>query len=217
MPARVFVSYSHDSDAHKARVRAFVARLRGEGHSVVYDEDVAKVGGPDEGWPRWCERQIVELRLCAGVLHRDVSRSVRGGAAGGRGPALSGRPDRSGSISTTTTRTGRSGRSCWRKATAPISRTRCGRILLFLPTNDRSYADLLGWLKAGTSPQLRRRRHDEPQPRGHSRIGRRPPMTFRATGRSEARVRAFQEHASRTRPTSDFAGAGAEQQRQDRP
>ena len=36
MAARVFVSYSHDSDEHKARVRAFVVRLRGEGIVVVY-------------------------------------------------------------------------------------------------------------------------------------------------------------------------------------
>jgi TIR domain len=73
MPPKVFVSYSHDSDAHKARVRAFVARLRGDGIDVVYDEDVARIGGPDEGWPRWCRRQIEQsnyvLACCTAMFH----------------------------------------------------------------------------------------------------------------------------------------------------
>ena len=88
MPARVFVSYSHDSDEHKARVRAFVARLRGDGIDVVYDEDVASIGGPDEGWPRWCERQIVELdyvlACCTAMFHA----AFRGQADGRRGQGV---------------------------------------------------------------------------------------------------------------------------------
>src|SRR5690348_1229952 len=68
---KVFVSYSHDSPEHKTRVAAFVSRLRGEeGVTVVWDYDMASKGGPDEGWPRWCERQIVEcefvLACCTG-------------------------------------------------------------------------------------------------------------------------------------------------------
>jgi len=69
---KVFVSYSHDTDTHGQRVAALVSRLRGEeGVSVVWDEDLASVGGPDEGWPRWCERQIQEcefvLACCTGI------------------------------------------------------------------------------------------------------------------------------------------------------
>jgi hypothetical protein len=74
MAPKVFVSYSHDSDAHRARVADFVARLRGEGIDVVYYEDLAKVGGPDEGWPRWCQRQIVEcdyVLACCTALFRE--------------------------------------------------------------------------------------------------------------------------------------------------
>jgi hypothetical protein len=73
MTAKVFVSYSHDSDEHQSRVATFVARLRGHGIVVVYDEDVASGGGPDEGWPRWCERQIVEsdyvLACCTAMFY----------------------------------------------------------------------------------------------------------------------------------------------------
>jgi hypothetical protein len=51
---RVFISYSHDSDEHKAKVRAFAKRLRGDAIDLVLDED-KEPGGPDEGWPAWCE------------------------------------------------------------------------------------------------------------------------------------------------------------------
>jgi hypothetical protein len=61
---KVFVSYSHDSDTHRERVAAFVSRLRREeGISVVWDDDSASVGGPNEGWSRWCERQIIECEF----------------------------------------------------------------------------------------------------------------------------------------------------------
>jgi hypothetical protein len=73
MPPKVFVSYSHDSPAHKQRVREFVSCLRGQGVTVVFDEDVARTGGPDDGWPWWCERQIVEsdyvLACCTAMFH----------------------------------------------------------------------------------------------------------------------------------------------------
>src|SRR3954451_17992516 len=68
---KVFVSYSHDSDLHRKRVADFVSRLRNADISVVWDDDVASVGGPDEGWDRWSERQIVEcdfvLACCTGL------------------------------------------------------------------------------------------------------------------------------------------------------
>jgi hypothetical protein len=86
MPARVFVSYTTTA-RHKAQVRAF-ARLRGDGIVVVYDEDVTSVGRPDEGWPRWFERQIVEsdyvLACCTAMFH-SVSREITGEGQGARG------------------------------------------------------------------------------------------------------------------------------------
>lgn len=57
---RVFLSYSHDDDAHTDRVHALADRLSGEqGLDVVIDRD-AGPGGPNEGWPAWSERQVRE-------------------------------------------------------------------------------------------------------------------------------------------------------------
>lgn len=57
---RVFISYSHDDDAHLARVHALADRLAGEdGVQIIIDRD-AGPGGPDEGWPEWSPRQVIE-------------------------------------------------------------------------------------------------------------------------------------------------------------
>ena len=68
----VFISYSHDSDAHRQRVLAFAERLRGDGVKVVIDRD--HPGGPDEGWPKWCEDQIKRggriLMVCTETYRR---------------------------------------------------------------------------------------------------------------------------------------------------
>jgi len=48
---RVFISYSHDSDAHRQRVLALSERLRKDGINADLDQYVH--GAPAEGWPRW--------------------------------------------------------------------------------------------------------------------------------------------------------------------
>ncbi len=48
---RVFISYSHDSEAHRERVLALSERLRQDGIETILDRYVA--GSPAEGWPRW--------------------------------------------------------------------------------------------------------------------------------------------------------------------
>ncbi|MEX1363781.1 MAG: tetratricopeptide repeat protein [Nannocystaceae bacterium] len=53
---RVLVSYSHDSDEHRARVRALVDRLRGDGVDARVDLD--HTSEPEGGWPKWCDDQI---------------------------------------------------------------------------------------------------------------------------------------------------------------
>jgi hypothetical protein len=55
--ASVFISYSQDSDAHKARVSAFVQRLKSDGLDVAFDQDVPP-GGPPEDWNVWSEGQV---------------------------------------------------------------------------------------------------------------------------------------------------------------
>jgi hypothetical protein len=71
---RVFISYSHDSDDHKARVHELAKRLtRESGLTVILDRDTGP-GGPDEGWPAWSERQVREadrvLVACSEIYAR---------------------------------------------------------------------------------------------------------------------------------------------------
>lgn len=52
---RVFISYSHDSDAHSLRVLELADRLVRDGIDVVLDQYIDQ---PDEGWTVWMERAI---------------------------------------------------------------------------------------------------------------------------------------------------------------
>ncbi|HUB14031.1 MAG TPA: toll/interleukin-1 receptor domain-containing protein, partial [Acetobacteraceae bacterium] len=56
MPAmsRLFVSYGHESDAHRRRVLELARRLRADGIEVVLDEDPP----PSAGWIKWMEQQV---------------------------------------------------------------------------------------------------------------------------------------------------------------
>jgi DNA-binding XRE family transcriptional regulator len=51
----VFISYSHDSDAHRQRVLELSERLRAEGVECEIDQYEVS---PPEGWPKWMERII---------------------------------------------------------------------------------------------------------------------------------------------------------------
>lgn len=57
----VFLSYRHETDAHRAAVRGLAERLEAAGIDVVFDafahERQFHGGGPDEGWPRWSRKQ----------------------------------------------------------------------------------------------------------------------------------------------------------------
>lgn len=53
----VFISYSHDSDAHSARVLSLSESLRKDGVETILDRYV-KNGSPAEGWPRWMLRGL---------------------------------------------------------------------------------------------------------------------------------------------------------------
>ena len=56
-PPTVFISYSHDSENHKKRVREFSDRLIRDRINAIFD---GYVGSPPEGWARWSERRIRE-------------------------------------------------------------------------------------------------------------------------------------------------------------
>ena len=56
--AKVFISYSHDSDLHKQRVLLLAAQLGNlDNLEVLIDQNVLP-GGPNEGWDHWSEAQI---------------------------------------------------------------------------------------------------------------------------------------------------------------
>ena len=55
--AKVFISYSHDSDLHERRIHDLAAHLRTHALDVIIDQDQLP-GGPDEGWDHWSETQV---------------------------------------------------------------------------------------------------------------------------------------------------------------
>ena len=69
---RVFLSYSHDSDEHAARVLALADSLCDGGINVILDRYVHPT--PVEGWPRWMERNLdaaqFVLMVCTETYHR---------------------------------------------------------------------------------------------------------------------------------------------------
>ena len=56
-PKRVFISYTHDSDDHKARVLGLSDRLCIEGVDCSIDQYEVS---PPEGWPAWMDRMVSE-------------------------------------------------------------------------------------------------------------------------------------------------------------
>ncbi|MEX1368265.1 MAG: SUMF1/EgtB/PvdO family nonheme iron enzyme [Nannocystaceae bacterium] len=81
-PVRVFISYSHDSDAHRDRVAALADRLRGEGVDAWIDQYEPH---PDEGWPRWMKRQLSESDYVLLVCTPTYRRRFDGEAEPGQG------------------------------------------------------------------------------------------------------------------------------------
>lgn len=82
--ARVFISYSHDSDTHRAFVLALANRLRGEGLDCQIDQ--YEKGSPPEGWQRWMESRIEQADFVLIVCTPVYLQRYRGEALdGGRG------------------------------------------------------------------------------------------------------------------------------------
>ncbi|UJS25458.1 toll/interleukin-1 receptor domain-containing protein [Thiothrix winogradskyi] len=86
---RVFISYSHDSDAHREFVRGISDRLRKEGLDCLIDLYVN--GFPPEGWQRWMENQIESADFVLLVCTETYLRRYRGQETeGGRGVTFEG-------------------------------------------------------------------------------------------------------------------------------
>ncbi len=74
-PKKVFISYSHDTDEHSARVLAFSGKLRSHGVDAELDRYHVR---PPQGWPQWCEEQLrpevsrFVLVICTAVYRQRV-------------------------------------------------------------------------------------------------------------------------------------------------
>jgi len=86
---RVFVSYSHDSEAHREWVLDLASRLRRDGVDAWIDRYSP---APAEGWPRWTQRRIEEAEFVLVVCTETYRRRFDGveEAGVGRGATLEG-------------------------------------------------------------------------------------------------------------------------------
>jgi hypothetical protein len=84
-PISAFVSYSHDSDAHKLRVADLATRLRSEGVDCELDQ---WIGSPAEGWPKWMIKHITNAKfvivVCTEAYYRRVTGLDETGGLGSR-------------------------------------------------------------------------------------------------------------------------------------
>jgi tetratricopeptide (TPR) repeat protein len=74
-PPRVFISYSHDSPEHEARVSVLAERLRGDGLTVAIDKDELF---PEDGWLKWMSEQIEAARFVLVICTEKYGRHGRG-------------------------------------------------------------------------------------------------------------------------------------------
>jgi hypothetical protein len=82
-PAKVFISYSHDSTEHVKRVLDLAGELRANGVEVILDQYVHPA--PHEGWPRWMERCLDEADFVLMVCTETYLRRITGREQPGRG------------------------------------------------------------------------------------------------------------------------------------
>ena len=83
---QVFLSYSHDSDEHAARVLVLADALCDGGINVILDRYVHPA--PAEGWPRWMERNLDAADFVLMVCTATYRRRVRGEEESGQGTGV---------------------------------------------------------------------------------------------------------------------------------
>jgi hypothetical protein len=86
-PPRVFISYSHDSDDHRARVLGLSERLREDGIETILDRYVER-GSPPEGWPRWMLNGLEKATHVLCVCTETYYRRFRGQEVPGKGKGV---------------------------------------------------------------------------------------------------------------------------------
>ena len=79
---KVFISYTHDSPEHKDAILTLSDRLRREGIDCTIDQYEQS---PEEGWPRWCEKQVEQANFVLVACTETYLRRFRGGEVPGQG------------------------------------------------------------------------------------------------------------------------------------
>ena len=82
----VFISYSHDSEAHRDKVLALSERLREDGITTILDQ--YENGSPMQGWPRWMLDQLDAATYVLVVCTETHYRRFRGHEAPGKGKGV---------------------------------------------------------------------------------------------------------------------------------
>lgn len=80
---KVFISYSHDSEEHRAKVLSLSERLRADGIETLLDQYVN--GSPEQGWPRWMLDQLDLADTVLVVCTETYYRRFRGHEVPGKG------------------------------------------------------------------------------------------------------------------------------------
>ena len=78
----IFISYTHDSPEHKDGILALSDRLCREGVDCCIDQYEQS---PEEGWPRWCERQVARAGFVLVVCTETYLRRFKGEEAPRKG------------------------------------------------------------------------------------------------------------------------------------
>src|SRR5919109_112831 len=86
MSMKVFISYSHDSDAHRERVVGLSERLRADGIETLLDQYLN--GAPPGGWPRWMLDQLDAADAVLVVCTETSYRRFRGHEDPGKGKGV---------------------------------------------------------------------------------------------------------------------------------
>jgi hypothetical protein len=81
----VFISYTHDSSEHAAKVLILSDRLRADGIDCVLDQYELS---PPEGWPQWMDREIKKAQFVIMICTEAYLRRVNGDEIPGIGLGL---------------------------------------------------------------------------------------------------------------------------------
>ena len=81
-PLKIFISYSHDSLAHEAKVLALANRLRGDGIDAVLDQYESF---PPIGWIQWMKHQVRDAQFVLVVCTETYRRRTDGDEKSGVG------------------------------------------------------------------------------------------------------------------------------------